>query len=159
MSNKARAGIAVLVLSAAGLLGITGSEGFTEKAVVPVAGDVPTIGHGSTRRPDGSPVRMGDTITRQEALIWAKADIARFESTLKRCVTVPLTPGEYDAYVSLAYNIGPGAFCKSTLVRKLNAGDYPGACAEIKRWDKMGGKRLRGLTARREREYRQCVGE
>lgn len=72
-------------------------------------------------------------------------------------MTVPLTQGEFDAYVSLTYNIGAGAFCKSTLVKRLNAGDYAGACAEIKRWDKMGGKVLRGLTARREREYQMCV--
>lgn len=156
-TNKSRAAIAALALSAAGLLGITYSEGFTDHAVIPVPGDVPTIGHGSTRHPDGNPVRMGDTITRKEALVWARADIARFESTLKRCVSVPLTQGEYDAYVSLAYNIGAGAFCKSTLVRKLNAGDYPGACAQIRRWDKLGGRQVRGLTARREREYRQCI--
>lgn len=159
VSNKVRTGIAALALSAAGLLGITSSEGFTEKAVVPVPGDIPTYGHGSTRKADGSPVRMGDTITRQQAAELVNKDASRFAVAIKRCVTVPLTQGEFDAYVSLTYNIGAGAFCRSTLVKRLNAEDYAGACAEIKRWDKMGGRVLRGLTARREREYRQCVGE
>lgn len=159
MSNKVRTGIAALALSAAGLLGIISSEGFTERAVIPVPGDVPTYGHGSTRKADGSPVRMGDTITRQQAAELVNKDASQFAAAIKRCVTVPLTQGEFDAYVSLTYNIGAGAFCKSTLVKRLNAGDYAGACAEIKRWDKMGGKVLRGLTARRQREYRMCVGE
>ena len=158
VSNKVRTGIAALALSAAGLLGITSSEGFTERAVIPVPGDVPTYGHGSTRKADGSPVRMGDTITRQQAAELVNKDASQFAAAIKRCVTVPLTQGEFDAYVSLTYNIGAGAFCKSTLVKRLNAGDYAGACAEIKRWDKMGGKVLRGLTARSEREYRMCVG-
>ena len=159
MSNKVRTGIAALALSAAGLLGITNSEGFTEKAVVPVPGDIPTYGYGSTRKADGSPVRMGDSITRKQAAELVNRDASQFSAAIKRCVTVPLTQGEFDAYVSLTYNIGAGAFCKSTLVKRLNAGDYAGACAEIKRWDKMGGRVLRGLTARRDREYRMCVGE
>jgi lysozyme len=55
--------------------------------------------------------------------------VAKFEGAVKQCVTVPLAQYEYDAYISLAYNIGPTAFCGSTLVRLLNAGDYEGgAC-------------------------------
>ena len=72
---------------------------------------------------------------------------------------MPLHQHEYDAFLSLAYNIGPGAFCGSTLVRKLNAEDYAGACAEILRWDKAGGKTVAGLTKRRQAEYRQCMGQ
>lgn len=158
-NNKVRLSIAAISLSAAGVVGITSSEGFTSKAIIPTKGDVPTYGHGSTHKADGSPVRMGDTITRQQAAELVNKDAGRFAAAIKRCVTVPLTQGEFDAYVSLTYNIGAGAFCKSTLVKRLNAGDYAGACAEIKRWDKMGGKVLRGLTARRDREYRMCVGE
>ena len=65
---------------------------------------------------------------------------------------------EYDAFVSLAYNVGENAFCKSTLVRKLNAGDYAGACREILKWDKFRGQPLRGLTMRRQDEYQKCTG-
>lgn len=57
----------------------------------------------------------------------------QFEGILKNCVTVPLTQNEYSAYVPFSYNVGSRAFCPSTLVRKLNAGDYAGACAELPR--------------------------
>jgi lysozyme len=61
-------------------------------------------------------------------------------------------------YISLSYNIGTGAFCKSTLVKKLNAGDYIGACNQILLWDKYQGKPLAGLTKRRQEENKKCLG-
>lgn len=146
--------IATIVLSASALVGIVASEGYTDKAVIPVPGDVPTVGFGTTEG-----VKMGDTTTPPKALVRALQDVQRYEGAVRQCVTVPLHQYEYDAYVSLAYNIGTGGFCRSTLVSKLNAQDYVGACAEILRWDRFRGKRLRGLTTRREREYRQCIGE
>lgn len=146
--------IATIVLSASALVGIVASEGYTDKAVIPVPGDVPTVGFGTTEG-----VKMGDTTTPPKALVRALQDVQRYEGAVRQCVTVPLHQYEYDAYVSLAYNIGTGGFCRSTLVSKLNAQDYVGACAEILRWDRFRGKRLRGLTTRREREYRQCTGE
>jgi lysozyme len=60
--------------------------------------------------------------------------------------------------VSLSYNIGTGAFCNSTLVKKLRTYDYEGACKEILRWDKFKGEPLKGLTHRRQREYKLCMG-
>ena len=146
-----RRAVAALTLSAAGFLSLLQSEGYTSRAVIPIKGDVPTIGFGTT---DG--VKMGDTITPQAAVSRALSDVSKFEGALKRCVKVPLTQGEYDAYLSLSYNIGSGAFCGSTLVRKLNAGDYAGACEQVLVWDKAGGRRVKGLTARRNREYAQC---
>ena len=86
------------------------------------------------------------------------SDADRKALAVKRCAPVPMFQNEFDAYVSLAYNIGEGAFCSSRLVRKLNAGDYPGACAEILRWDRFKGQRLNGLTMRRQSEYRLCMG-
>ena len=145
--------IVTISLSAAALVGIVASEGYTDRAVIPVPGDVPTIGFGTTEG-----VKMGDTTTPPKALARALQDVGRYEGAVKQCVKVPLHQHEYDAYVSLAYNIGSGAFCGSTLVRKLNAEDYPGACLEILRWDRFKGQPLRGLTIRREREYRQCIG-
>jgi lysozyme len=152
MSNRML--IAALSLSAAGFVGIVAHEGYSDKAIIPVPGDVPTIGFGTT---DG--VKLGDTITPPKALARALNDASKFEGALKRCVTVPLHQHEYDAYVSLAYNIGPAAFCNSTLVKKLNAEDYAGACDEILRWDRAGGVKLRGLTIRRQKEYQQCLGK
>lgn len=151
--SRTRTVIAALVLSAAGFVGIVQWEGYSSTTYVPVPGDVPTIGFGTT-----AGVKPGDTITPQAALGRALADVSRFEGALRECVKVPLTQGEYDAFVSLAYNIGPGAFCGSTLVRLLNAGDYAGACAQISRWNKQGGRVLAGLTKRREAERAKCEG-
>ncbi|ACO74987.1 Lysozyme [Laribacter hongkongensis HLHK9] len=101
---------------------------------------------------------MGDRITSPKALARALTDVQKFEGALKQCVRVPLHQHEYDAFVSLAYNIGSGAFCSSTLVQKLNAGDYAGACAEIDRWTYAGGIRLPGLVKRRAEERARCEG-
>ena len=61
--------------------------------------------------------------------------------------------------MSLAYNIGSKAFCGSTLVRELNAGNYDAACKQILRWDRFKGQQIRGLTLRREREYQTCISK
>ena len=66
---------------------------------------------------------------------------------------------EFDAYVSLTYNIGSQAFCKSTLAKKLITYDYEGACKEILKWDKFKGNPLPGLTKRRTEEYHACIGK
>ena len=147
-----RNAIAALSLSAAALVGIATHEGYVGQAYRDIVG-VWTIGFGTTEG-----VKPGDRIEPVQALQRKMADVRKFEGALKRCVTVPLHQHEYDAFLSLAYNIGPGAFCRSTLVRKLNAGDYASACAEILRWDKAGGKTVAGLTKRRQAEYRQCTG-
>ena len=115
---------------------------------------MPTIGFGST---DG--VKLGDKTNPIAALQRAMRDIAGKETAVKKCVKVPLYQYEYDAYISLAYNIGTGAFCSSTLVKKLNIGDYTGACSEILRWDRVQGRAVKGLTVRRQKEYNQCLGK
>jgi lysozyme len=150
-TSKSRTTIAALVLSAGGLVGIALHEGYSDRAIIPVPGDVPTLGFGETEG-----VKLGDKTTPPKALDRLMHSVAKREGIIKRCVRVPLTQGEYDAYMSLAYNIGTGAFCGSTLVKKLNQQDYPGACAEILQWDKFKGKALPGLTARRQEEYRKC---
>ena len=154
MSLKKRLAVGVLSLSATGLIGIASYEGFSEKAYIPIKGDVPTIGFGSTEG-----VKMGDAITVPQALDRLRRDITVAESAISRCVRVPLSQGELDAYTSLAFNIGTDAFCRSTLVVKLNGGDYAGACEEIKCWVYAGGRRVPGLVARREKEYATCVGD
>ncbi|MBU2539156.1 MAG: lysozyme [Proteobacteria bacterium] len=145
--------IASLSLSAVALVGLVMSEGYSDRAIIPVPGDVPTIGFGTTQG-----VKMGDKTTPQKALGRALKDVQKFEGAVKKCVTVPLHQYEYDAYIQLSYNIGENAFCGSTLVKKANAGDYSGACREILRWDKFKGKALPGLTKRRLEEYNQCMG-
>ena len=115
-----------------------------------------------------SGVKIGDTTTPPKALARALTDVQQFEGALKTCVTVPMAQHEYDALVSFSYNVGSRAFCQSTLVRKLNAEDYTGACAELLRWRFFQGKDCAlptnarlcgGLATRREAEYRQCIGE
>ena len=145
--------IASLTLSAAAFGGLVAYEGWCGSACIPVPGDVPTIGFGTTEG-----VRMGDTITPQKAVQRALQDVAKFEGAVKQCVKVPLHQHEYDSYIQFSYNVGSGAFCGSTLVRKLNAGDYSGACSELLRWDRFQGKPLRGLTLRRQSEYTKCMG-
>ena len=144
--------IGALSMSAAGLIAIASYEGFSDQAYIPVEGDVPTIGFGSTEG-----VEMGDTITVPEALERLRRDVGDAESAIGRCVKVPLSQGEYDAFASLAFNIGSNAFCTSTLVKRLNAGDYDGACEEIRRWVYAGGQKLEGLVNRREAEYQMCM--
>ena len=163
MIRPTRSLVAGLSLSAAALVGIVLHEGYSDQAIIPVKGDVPTLGFGTTNG-----VKLGDTTTPPKALARALTDAQQFEGALKSCVTVPLAQHEYDALVSFSYNVGSQAFCRSTLVKKLNAGDYSGACAELLRWTRFQGKDCAapenarlcgGLAKRRQAEYRQCVGE
>jgi len=145
--------VAALSASAVALVGLAVHEGYRENAYLDIVG-VPTIGYGTTEG-----VKIGDRTDPIKALERALSDMQKFEGAIKQCVKVPLHQHEYDAYLSLSYNIGSGAFCRSTLVRKLNAGDYKGACDQILRWDRAGGKVVRGLTIRREKEHKQCLGK
>lgn len=152
-----RTALAALTLSASALVGIAVHEAFRPTAYLPTPNDVPTIGFGTT-----GGVQMGDKITVERALVRLLADADKFQRDLKACIgDVPLHQHEWDAYVSWAYNVGTGAACRSTLVRKLKQTppDYAGACKELLRWDKQGGKTLRGLTIRRQAEYKQCIGD
>lgn len=144
---------ASLFLSATAIVGIAVHEGYKSDAYVPVKGDVATIGFGTTEG-----VKAGDKITVERALLKLLADANKFEKAVKTCAPVPLHQYEYNAYVSLTYNIGEGAFCRSTLVKKLNAYDYEGACKEILKWNMFKGQPLAGLTKRRQEEYQQCIG-
>lgn len=145
--------IAALSLSAAGLVGIALNEGYTEKAVIPIPGDVPTLGFGTTEG-----VKLGDKITPPVALERALRDVSKDEGAVKRCVKVPLSQNEYDAAIQLSYNIGQTAFCKSTVVRRWNAGDYAGGCEAFLMWNRVGGKVVQGLVNRRQKERRLCLG-
>lgn len=143
------------LLSASALVvaSIAGYESYRGTAYNDGVG-VQTFGFGTT---DG--VKPGDTIDHVRAVQRLAADTDKTAKEIGKCIgEVPLHQHEFDAFVSLAYNIGTGAFCGSTLVKKLRVFDYEGACKEILRWNKAGGKVLRGLERRREAEYRQCLG-
>ncbi|WP_353797782.1 lysozyme [Enterobacter cloacae] len=111
-----------------------------------------TIGYGWTQPVDGKPIRPGMTIKQETAERLLKTGLVSYESDVSRLVKVSLTQGQFDALVSFTYNLGARSLSTSTLLRKLNAGDYAGAADEFLRWNKAGGKVLNGLTRRREAE-------
>lgn len=111
-----------------------------------------TIGYGWTQPVNGKPIRSGMTIKQETAERLLKTGLVSYESDVSRLVKVGLTQGQFDALVSFTYNLGARSLSTSTLLRKLNAGDYAGAADEFLRWNKAGGKVLNGLTRRREAE-------
>ena len=148
-----RVALASLALSGAALVGIATHEGFVGHTYIDAVG-IPTIGFGTTKD-----VKPNQTITPERALVKLLQDANEMEKQLKWCIgDVPLHQHEWDAIVSWTYNVGTGAACKSTLVKKLKAGDYKGACNELSRWTYAGGKQLPGLVKRREHERQMCLG-
>ncbi|EOS93097.1 lysozyme [Erwinia tracheiphila] len=111
-----------------------------------------TIGYGWTEPVEGIPVHGGMSISQDTAEILLRNGLLQYERTINQLVTATLNQNQFDALVSLAYNIGLGAFERSTLLKKLNAGDMDGAAAEFLRWNKAGGKVLPGLDTRRKAE-------
>ena len=111
-----------------------------------------TIGYGWTHAVDGKPVNRGMTINQATADRLLKTGLVQFENDILKLVKVKLNQNQFDALVSLSYNIGSRALSTSTLLKKLNAGDYRGAGDEFLRWDKAGGETLAGLTRRRAAE-------
>ena len=111
-----------------------------------------TIGTGTTVYPNGVKVKQGETCTPEQAKAYFKHDLAKFEKTVNESVTVPLNQNQFDALVSLTYNIGSGAFKNSTLLKLLNKGDFQGAANQFLVWNKAGGKVMKGLVRRREAE-------
>ncbi|EOX8980492.1 lysozyme [Enterobacter hormaechei] len=109
--------------------------------------DIWTIGYGHT-----AGVSANDVITKEDALFFLRQDVAETEWAVSQYVHLPLTQNQFDALVSFAFNVGVGNFRTSTLLKKLNAGDYDGAAREFGRWIHAGGKALPGLVRRREAE-------
>ena len=111
-----------------------------------------TIGFGTTKYPNGIRVKKGDTCTLDQAKAYMQNDLKAFEQTVNNAVKVPLNQNQFDALVSLAYNIGSTAFKNSTLVRQLNEGNYKAAANQFNVWVNAGGKRMQGLVNRRAAE-------
>lgn len=121
-------------------------EGLERKAYRDSVG-ILTIGYGHTHA-----VKAGDAITAEKADAFLREDLQVAELTVNTNVKVKLTQGQFDALVSFVFNLGSGNFVKSTLIKKLNAGDYAGAADEFGKWVNAGGKRLPGLVKRRAAE-------
>lgn len=128
------------------------SEGFSSPPYHK-KGDRPTIGYGSTFYEDGRAVTLNDPpITEEEATRLVLATLGKYEDAVNKGVKVSINQNQFDALVDLAYNIGCGAFLGSTLLKKLNAGDFAGAAAEFGKWNKAAGVVLAGLVTRRRNE-------
>lgn len=157
--------VAALSASAVLLVSLMVSEGYTDKAIIPVKGDVPTLGFGMTLRPDGTPVQMGDKTNPVEAVQRSLAHVQKDERGLKRCVTAPLSQTEYDIMVDFSYQYGVGKLCRSTMVKMANAGDYAGSCAGYLEYKKVkgfdcstpGNKICSGVWTRSQDRYNDCM--
>lgn len=109
--------------------------------------DVPTIGYGHTEG-----VKMGDTITQEQADKLLAQDVAVRVRAVNSILIKPVTQGQFDALVSFAYNVGVGNLLKSTMMKMINRGEAEDAGSQLLLWDKAGGRVYPGLTRRRKAE-------
>ena len=160
-----RTAITSLAASAVLLVALVQDEGYTDKAVIPVQGDRPTVGFGSTFREDGAPVQIGDTITPPQALARTLAHVQKDERGIKSCVTAPLTQTDYDLMVDFSYQYGTRALCKSSIVSHANAGRYLESCEAYLFYRKVAGydcstpgnRRCPGVWRRSQERYSKCM--
>ena len=130
--------------------GIAITEGFEALRLnsYPDSGGVWTIGYGHT----GKDVKPGMSVSLAQAIALLTADVSSAEAAVCRGVLVDITQHEFDALVDFAFNDGCVAFLHSTLLRKLNAGDFVGAADELLRWINVDGRKSAGLLRRRTAE-------
>ena len=140
---------AALVLAGAGT--VSYYEGVSNKAYLDPVG-IWTICYGETKE-----VNKGDYKTDEECLDSLAEELTEHHKKMVMYIKTPISEKEEAAYLSFTYNVGVGAFSKSTLLNKLNSGDRVGACNQLLRWDKAGGKKLKGLTLRRQSENKLCL--
>jgi len=133
-----------------GYLMICEFEGFSAKPYLCPA-KLATIGYGNTFYKDGKKVTMVDkSITKAEAFDMFKDIADNFAKKVSKCVTQPLTQNSFNSLVSFTYNVGVANFMRSTLLKKVNANhNDPAIRTEFLKWDKVGTKKLAGLTKRR----------
>lgn len=131
---------------------VGGAEGLRQVAYIDPVG-IPTACFGETKN-----IRMGMKFSKAECEAMLVDSLIEADSYVQKCVRLPDLPDyRHAALVSFTYNVGGANFCKSTLVRKLNAGDIPGACAELNKWVYAKGIKLPGLVKRRADEYQMCM--
>lgn len=159
--------VTIMSLSAAALIGLFAHEGYSDKAIIPTKGDVPTIGFGSTVFEDGSRVRLGDTITPERAVRLAYSHTAKDEAAFKKTLPgVELTQGEYDVYIDFMYQYGQSNWEKSSMRRHLLKGEHKQACDALLRYryaagydcSTPGNKRCWGVWERQLKRHAQCTG-
>ncbi len=138
---------------AGALVLIPAYEGVRYEPYKDVAG-VLTVCYGHT----GSDIQLGKLYSDAECNALLHDDLTKVRRAVDPMIKVPIDDNTRVAIYSFVYNVGPGAFSRSTMLRKLNAGDIAGACDEMKRWTYAGGKQWQGLINRRETERAICHG-
>ena len=163
---RQRIAVTVLSLSAAGFATWQASEGYTPVAVIPTKGDVPTIGHGSTRYEDGQPVRIGDTITPARAEVLARNLNSQAEKQFVASLPgVKLYQAEFDIYMDFVGQYGIGTWLKGSPRRDLLAGNYAQACNDLLKYrfaagfdcSTPGNKRCAGVWNRQLERHAKCM--
>ena len=163
---RQRIAVTVLSLSAAGFATWQAREGYTPVAVIPTKGDVPTIGHGSTRYEDGSPVRMGDTITPARAEVLARNLNSQAEKQFAASLPgVKLHQAEFDIYMDFVGQYGIGSWLNGSPRRDLLAGKYAQACHDLLKYryaagfdcSTPGNKRCAGVWTRQLERHAKCM--
>ena len=145
---KVAAGAGAIAIATAAVAAFEGLVTYT----YPDVGGVPTYCYGETKDAE-----WGKTYTKEQCDQQLAGRLVEFNRGVNSCVTAELPDTRRAAFVSLAYNIGVGAFCKSTVVKRINAGDVAGSCDAILMWNKVNGIVWRGLTKRREQERELCL--
>ena len=156
MISKSKRPLAAIVgaSAAAALLVLTPKFEGTVNTTYQDIGGVLTYCTGATED-----AQWGKTYSKEQCAAQLDSDLARHAEGVMRCIKVPLTEGQKIAFVDVAFNIGIGNFCSSSMLRKANSGDMLGACDALLMWDKVNGKSVRGLTLRRQAERALCIGD
>lgn len=155
LGNKRNAWLAAAALSASLVGGISQWESSGKVITVPyedIVG-VLTVCDGIT----GPQVIRDKTYTKADCAMFRNDHLKEFSNGVLGCTTAPLSQNQHDAMVMFSYNVGIKAYCESSLLKKLNAGDYVGACNGLIQWVNAGGKRVQGLVNRREYERKLCL--
>lgn len=169
-AGPVRIAVGVLTLSAGALVAMLSDEGYTDRAVIPTKGDVPTVGFGSTVHEDGSRVQMGDTVTPQRALVKALAHVSKDEAAFRASLPgAKLTQGEFDVYLDFTYQYGVANWRNSSMRRHVMAERYIAACDALLAYRKAAGydcstmidgkpnKRCWGVWKRQQERHAKCV--
>ena len=122
-----------------------------------LAHGLPTVCYGMTKY--DRPVKMGDEYTQAQCEAFLAEDLVKYHDQIFHCIHVKLTDEEWGATTDLAYNVGSGTVCKSTVVKLFNKGEHAMACNYIAAYNKASGHVVRGLTRRRDAEIRVCKGK
>lgn len=160
MNGKARTLVASLLLSAAAFVGLLVNEGYTEQAVIPVKGDAPTIGFGTTQG-----VKIGDKTTPARAVVAAHDHVSKEEVRFRASMPdVQLYQAEYDVYMDWVYQYGIGNWTRSAILKNLLAGDYVAACQTLLKYKFVAGRdcsiranNCYGVWTRQQERHSKCM--